>query len=55
MFRSQRHNLEARGVKVLDGTVVPQSPGADPRWVKLPDGQVVGWQARGELKTDSSR
>lgn len=44
-----------RTVVDLDGTVMPQKPGSDPRWVKLADGQVVGWQARDELDTDSSR
>ncbi len=30
----------------LDGTAVPQNVTADSRFVKLPDGHVVGWRAR---------
>jgi hypothetical protein len=44
-----------RTIVDLDGAVMPQDVGSDSRWVRLPDGQVVGWQAHGGMDTQSSR
>jgi len=44
-----------RTVVDLVGTVMPQNPASDSHWVKLRDGQVVGWQARSGLNTGPGR